>query len=296
MEAKNIEQYFGTLQQSTVEAWRKHLKVSKKSQHETLNDFYEDIVDVVDKLIEDYMSIHGKVENYENLLSEKDMDALKYLETLREFTREGADELFDEDDTELFSDVDNILSVMDTAIYKLKELEESKSYKDLKDFINEQLVCEATKQIEFIASNDLADGFKFALTFDPNSDEDDYQEWDNNGVDPEWAWKNKSLIKKFCKVCRDVEKYCDYSSTSDLGNFPWDDSYGQMELLQDEYGASDGDEFAFITGDGDGGYFFVIQASDAKGIKAMNELTSLCTCTGGWDWETITFDSSELEY
>lgn len=140
MEAKNIEQYFGTLQQSTVEAWRKHLKVSKKSQHETLNDFYEDIVDVVDKLIEDYMSIHGKVDNYENLLSEKDMDALKYLEMLREFTREGADELFDEDDTELFSDVDNILSVIDTAIYKLKELEESKSYKDLKDFINEQLV------------------------------------------------------------------------------------------------------------------------------------------------------------
>lgn len=139
MEAKNTEQYFGTLQQSTVEAWRKHLKVSKKSQHETLNDFYEDIVDVVDALIEDYMSIHGKVENYENLLSEKEMDALEYLETLREFTRKGADELFDEDDTELFSDVDNILSVMDTAIYKLKELEESKSYKDLKDFINESL-------------------------------------------------------------------------------------------------------------------------------------------------------------
>jgi hypothetical protein len=146
MEAKNTEQYFGTLQQSTVEAWRKHLKVSKKSQHETLNDFYEDIVDVVDKLIEDYMSIHGKVENYENLLSEKDMDALKYLETLREFTREGADELFDEDDTELFSDVDNILSVMDTAIYKLKELEENKkTYVNLKDFINEQLVCENYK-------------------------------------------------------------------------------------------------------------------------------------------------------
>jgi len=296
MEAKNIEQYFGTLQQSTVEAWRKHLKVSKKSQHETLNDFYEDIVDVVDKLIEDYMSIHGKVDNYENLLSEKDMDALKYLETLREFTREGADELFDEDDTELFSDVDNILSVMDTAIYKLKELEESKSYKDLKDFINEQLVCEAAKQIEFIFASNLADGFKFALTFDPNSDEDSYQEWDNNGVDPEWAWKNKSFIKKFCKACKDVEKYCDYSSTSDLGNFPWDDSYGQMELLQDEFDAKDGEKFAFITGDGDNGYFFVIRASNAQGIKAMNELTSLCTCDGGWDWETITFDSSKLEY
>ena len=159
MEAKNIEQYFGTLQQSTVEAWRKHLKVSKKSQHETLNDFYEDIVEVVDKLIEDYMSIHGKVENYENLLSEKDMDALKYLETLREFTREGADELFDEDDTELFSDVDNILSVMDTAIYKLKELEESKSFKSLAEFINESLTCNNPKLFRKLGAmyNDYGD-------------------------------------------------------------------------------------------------------------------------------------------
>lgn len=145
MQAKNIQEFFGTLQQSTVEAWKKHLKVSKKSEHETLNDFYEDIVDVVDSLIEDYMSIHGKVEDYVNLLSEKEMSALEYLETLREFTRESADELLDEDDTELFSDVDNILSVMDTAIYKLKELEGGKDDKktnesfSLKSYLTESL-------------------------------------------------------------------------------------------------------------------------------------------------------------
>lgn len=145
MQAKNIEEFFGTLQQSTVEAWKKHLKVSKKSEHETLNDFYEDIVDVVDSLIEDYMSIHGKVEDYVNLLSEKEMTALEYLETLREFTRESADELLDEDDTELFSDIDNILSVMDTAIYKLKELEGGKDDKktnesfSLKSYLTESL-------------------------------------------------------------------------------------------------------------------------------------------------------------
>lgn len=161
MQAKNIEEFFGTLQQSTVEAWKKHLKVSKKSEHETLNDFYEDIVDVVDSLIEDYMSIHGKVEDYVNLLSEKEMTALEYLETLREFTRESADELLDEDDTELFSDVDNILSVMDTAIYKLKELEGGKDDKktnesfSLKSYLTESLgqssVNEA-QQIEYHVS------------------------------------------------------------------------------------------------------------------------------------------------
>ena len=54
----------------------------------------------------------------------------------------------DEDDTELFSDVDNILSVMDTAIYKLKELEGGKDDKDdkktnesfsLKSYLSESL-------------------------------------------------------------------------------------------------------------------------------------------------------------
>lgn len=176
MQAKNIEEFFGTLQQSTVEAWKKHLKVSKKSEHETLNDFYEDIVDVVDSLIEDYMSIHGKIEDYVNLLSEKEMTALEYLETLREFTRESADELLDEDDTELFSDVDEILSVMDTAIYKLKELEGGKDNKktnesfSLKSYLTESLgqsnVNEA-RQIEyrvaFIGTRD-EDGLPYSVS------------------------------------------------------------------------------------------------------------------------------------
>jgi hypothetical protein len=169
--------------------------------------------------------------------------------------------------------------------------------KEMKDFdINESLICESTKQIEFTFASDVEKGVKFALTFDPNSSEDDYQEWGNNGIDPEWALKNKSIIKKFCKACKDVEKYCDYSSTSDLGNFPWDDSYAQMELLQDEFDATDGEVFAMITGDGDDGYFFIIKASDPKGIKAIKELTSLCACYGGWDWEIIKFDSSKLDY
>lgn len=154
MKAKNVEQFFGTLQQSTVEAWKKHLKTDKYSKHVALNDFYEDIVDVVDQLIEDYMSIYGKVENYENLLDEKEIGAIEYLETLRDFTRESADELLDEDDTELFSDVDNILSVIDTAIYKLKELDESKLV-SLKDFILESIISEAKdkRNIEIKLSN-----------------------------------------------------------------------------------------------------------------------------------------------
>lgn len=176
MKAQTIEQFFGTLQQSTVEAWKKHLKTDKYSKHVALNDFYEDIVDVVDQLIEDYMSIYGKVENYENLLSEKEIGAIEYLETLRDFTRESADELLDEDDTELFSDVDNILSVIDTAIYKLKELEGGKDDKktnesfSLKNYLVESLgksnVNEARQidySVAFIGTQDT-DGIPYPVT------------------------------------------------------------------------------------------------------------------------------------
>ena len=91
-----------------------------------------------------------------------------------------------------------------------------------------------------------------------------------------------------------MDNSCDYFSTQ-LGYFEWDDSYAQMEILSDEFDATDGEVFALITGDGDDGYFFIIKASNPKGIKAIKELTSLCTCYGGWDWEIIKFDSSKLD-
>lgn len=290
-----IEELFGTLQMSVVASWRKHLRTAKYAKHEALDEFYKEMPEKVDALIEAWMGAHGKkVGSFQNTLSSSNMNTLKYLGELKRTCKEGYALMGDND--ELKSLLDDIVNLINSTLYKVKELAESNSFKNLVEYINESLVYEAAKQIEFIFASNLADGFKFALTFNPNSDEDSYQEWDNNGIEPEWAWKNKSLIKKFCKVCKDVEKYCDYHNTTDLGNFPWDDSYAQMELLQDEFDAKDGEKFAFITGDGDNGYFFVIKASDSKGIKAMNELTSLCTCDGGWDWEIITFDSSKLEY
>lgn len=290
-----IEELFGTLQMSVVSGWRKHLRTAKYAKHEALDEFYKEMPEKVDALIEAWMGAHGKkVGSFQNTLSASNMNTLKYLGELKRVCKEGYALMGDND--ELKSLLDDIVNLINSTLYKVKELAESNSFKSLAEYVNESLVYEATKQIEFIFASYLANGFKFALTFNPNSDEDSYQEWGNNGIEPEWAWKNKSLIKKFCKVCKDVEKYCDYHNTTDLGNFPWDDSYAQMELLQDEFDAEDGEKFAFITGDGDDGYFFVIKASDSKGIKAMNELISLCTCDGGWDWETITFDSSKLEY
>jgi len=118
-----IEELFGTLQQSMVESWRSHLKTSKYSEHIALDEYYNDIVDKVDSLIENWMGIHGKVEEYINLLTSDEYESVEYFEELRNIVEEGRELM---DSSELESNVDDILSLIDRTLYKLKELTESK--------------------------------------------------------------------------------------------------------------------------------------------------------------------------
>ena len=54
-----IEELFGTLQQSTVATWRKHLRTAKYGKHEALDEFYKEMPEKVDALIEAWMGAHG---------------------------------------------------------------------------------------------------------------------------------------------------------------------------------------------------------------------------------------------
>ena len=85
-----IEELFGTLQQSVVAGWRKHLRTAKYSKHMALNDFYEEMPDKVDALIEAWMGVNGKkIKSYENILQSKNMNTLSYLKELRKVVKQG---------------------------------------------------------------------------------------------------------------------------------------------------------------------------------------------------------------
>lgn len=154
MKAENIEEFLGTLQQSTVEAWKKHLKTDKYSAHIALNEFYEDIVDLVDALIEEYQGIYGKVERLKNIMPSDELNAVEYLENLRELAKEGRKEFF-EDQPELQSDTDAILSLIDSTLYKLKELKENAKGSKLGSFIAESLgISESADDIVYYIDAD----------------------------------------------------------------------------------------------------------------------------------------------
>lgn len=134
-----VNKFLGTLQHAVEATWTQHLRASKYNVHNILNDFYDDMLDNVDDLIEHYMGLHGKVENLENTIEPGD-DPIVYLEKLRKFVDDNYN---DYKESELQSDLDDIKATIDTALYKLKEMTKNESrqesFKSLSEFLKESL-------------------------------------------------------------------------------------------------------------------------------------------------------------
>lgn len=128
-----IGEFFGTLQEAITAEWRKHLQTGKYSDHMALDEFYKEMPEKVDALIEAWQADNDVVEDYSNVLDD-DMDALQYMEALKKHTKEGRKLL---GSSELESLCDDILSLIDSTIYKLKRLKES--LYPLTSFLNEAL-------------------------------------------------------------------------------------------------------------------------------------------------------------
>ena len=128
-----IEELFGTLQQSVVSSWRKHLITDKYSKHMALDEFYKEMPELVDSLIEDWMGVHGKVKEFKNLLDGSDkMSAIDYLNKLKKIANDGRSLMKEK---ELEADLDDICSQIDSTLYKLKELSESMKNMSLKNYL-----------------------------------------------------------------------------------------------------------------------------------------------------------------
>lgn len=132
-----IEELFGTLQMSVVATWRKHLRSAKYGKHMALDEFYKEMPEKVDDLIEAYMGAYGKkIGAFQNILSSSNMNTLKYLQELKRVCKEGYDLL--DDNEELEGLMDDIVNLINSTLYKVKELSES-TMMDLSDFVNEAL-------------------------------------------------------------------------------------------------------------------------------------------------------------
>ena len=115
----SVGEFCGTLMQSVVEMWKAHLMTDRYSEHMALDEYYKEMPEKVDSFIESFLSIDGKIDNYKNTLTFND-DAIKYLTELKSLVVDGRDKYAST--TELESAIDDVLSLIDSTLYKLKEL------------------------------------------------------------------------------------------------------------------------------------------------------------------------------
>lgn len=130
-----IGEFFGTLQASITEEWRKHLQSDSYAEHKILEEYYEGMVDLVDALIEGWQADNEVVEDYTDLLAGKDLEPTEYIKEIQRITTEGR-ELLGTD--VLKSECDDILKLITSTLYKLKHLVKE-SFMDLRTFIGRDL-------------------------------------------------------------------------------------------------------------------------------------------------------------
>lgn len=146
-----IEQLFGTLQQSVVSTWRKHLRTAKYAKHMALDEFYKEMPEKVDALIEAWMGANGrKIKSYENILQSANMNTLTYLKELKKIVKQGYELV--EDNEELESHLDDIMELINSTLYKVKELNEGRI--DLAEYINEA-INEAKLDLNTVSPKEL---------------------------------------------------------------------------------------------------------------------------------------------
>ena len=121
MQHKDCAMFVQTLLHSATIAHQLHLSSKSYSEHKALAKYYENIEDVVDALVESYQGKYGLIESYPtNYHNSGNKSALAYMESLQKFVGEARGSL--PQDSELQNEIDNIVNLINSSVYKLKFL------------------------------------------------------------------------------------------------------------------------------------------------------------------------------
>ena len=140
-EHANFTKLAAVLQDSILYSWKMHLKAKKYSVHMILEEYYNDAFDIIDDLIEHYQGICKCDIIDDNVIPEmvKSEDPFTYFTILKDYLLNFANNSnnFNEKTFEIKSDIDDLLRLIDSTLYKLGHLTESK-IKSFETFIYEE--------------------------------------------------------------------------------------------------------------------------------------------------------------
>lgn len=133
---ENFVKLAAVLQDSILYSWKMHLKTKKYYVHLILEEYYEEAFDIVDGLIEHYQGI-CKCDIIDGNITpdiNKSDDPFTYFTDLKNYLMNFLNDTcnFSARTLEIKSDIDDLLRLIDSTLYKLGNLTESiiKSYDD----------------------------------------------------------------------------------------------------------------------------------------------------------------------
>lgn len=109
---------------SRTQAHTFHLQTNSFSVHKTLNEYYEEVISLVDELIESYQGKHGVVTGYTSPASIENYSSveqvIEYFMNLAEVVEQARKEIPQDD--YLLNQIDEITALVYSTVYKLKFL------------------------------------------------------------------------------------------------------------------------------------------------------------------------------
>jgi len=122
-----VNKFFNKLFESREMAHIFHLKSKNDgsfAEHKALNEFYEEIIDKIDFLIEVYQGQYKIVDDYQNIdvSYTRKYEPIEYFKDLIDYIRKERDKAFDKKDTHLINITDEIIAIIYHLLYKLKYL------------------------------------------------------------------------------------------------------------------------------------------------------------------------------
>lgn len=130
------------LQDSVMHSWKMHLKAKKYSVHVILEEYYNEAFDMIDAFIEHCQGLCNCIIVDDNITINmiKSEEPVTYFTTLKDYIVKIANDAnnFNENNLEIKSDIDDIIRLIDSTLYKLNHLTESK-IKSFDTFVYEDL-------------------------------------------------------------------------------------------------------------------------------------------------------------
>jgi len=119
-ESSDVAKFVMVLMHSRTSAHLMHLQTKSYAQHMALGSFYEGIGDLVDSFVEAYQGLHGVIDSYPSGYTVPSKEPVTELQSLSDTVKSMRKGLVTEG--QLQNIIDEIASLIDSTIYKLKNL------------------------------------------------------------------------------------------------------------------------------------------------------------------------------